>query len=148
MKVLDRSDSIDIDLRLYDASCLNGTDYFDEVINVSLDYFKENPGVSNSNLDAYIKETFSLNFSGQAQSTSSTAIEIQISESSSSETIDVSVVQGTQTDQGATLTNEDVTVEVIINNPNLSPPSCATGSDGVGLSVVYQMYVYKTRDNN
>jgi hypothetical protein len=118
--MLDRSTSISF--RLYDASCLNGTEYLDEAIAVTLDYSEQNPGISNSNLDVYIHDKYSLEFSGTAHSTSNITIEIQIQEPNS-ETIDVSVVQGTQNDHGETLTNEDVTVEIILNNPSPSPPS-------------------------
>jgi hypothetical protein len=121
--MLYRSDAYD--LRLYDASCLNSTSYFDQVIAQTLTFVVNNPDADNTALDAYILDNFGLSFSGQADSLNSATIEIQIIEQNTgtSDTVDVTFVPGSQSNQGETLLSEDGTITIFINDPNPSPPT-------------------------
>jgi hypothetical protein len=121
--VLNRSDAYN--LRLYDASCLNSTSYFNQVMAQTLTFLVDNPNADSSALDAYILDNFGLSFSGQADSLNSTTIEIQIIEqkTGNSDTVDVTVVPGSQTNQGETLLSEDGTITVFINDPSISSPT-------------------------
>jgi hypothetical protein len=91
----------------------------------TLTFLVDNPNADSSALDAYILDNFGLSFSGQADSLNSTTIEIQIIEqkTGNSDTVDVTVVPGSQTNQGETLLSEDGTITVFINDPSISSPT-------------------------
>lgn len=90
--MLDRSTSLN--LRLYDASCLNTTDYFNEVVASTQGYLAARLRYSINDLDTYINENFNLYTSGNLATVGDDSVEIHITngDTGGTDTLDVQVV--------------------------------------------------------
>ena len=119
-KKLDRSTSLN--LRLYDASCLDSTSSFDGVVSSTQGYLAIHPQYSISDLDNYMNQNFGLYTSGEFTSVSD-SIRISITEyySGGLDTMVVKVVY--QNEYEETLFSGDGGVVVWLSEPFPTGPT-------------------------
>lgn len=125
--MLDRSTSLD--LRLYDASCLNSTSHFNEVVAFTQGYLAANPYYSISDLDDYMNQNFGFYTSGEFTPVSD-SLQISIAEYDSG-SMDTMVVKVVYQNEYETLCSGDGRVAVWLSEPIPTGPT-----SGVSISVV------------
>lgn len=109
--------TVGVDIHLFNVTCLNGTDYLEEVVNLTVvDIWEKNGNFSE--VAIFLQEDLTLNISGQFFSINNTDLEIDVGNSivSGSDTVTVTVIPGSYGDQGKKLANNDETVVVLLED--------------------------------
>jgi hypothetical protein len=120
---------------LFDATCFNGTDYLDAVVNLTVNDFRENNG-NFSELAIYLQEQLTLNISGQLYSLNASALKIDFGDAilRGEDTSILRTIPVSGGDKGK-LANDHETVVVLVDAQVLdfnAPPS--PGNTSVSIS--------------
>lgn len=145
-------EAVGVSVQLFDATCLNGTDYLDAVVNLTAIDVRENNG-NFSAVAIYLQEELTLNVAGQFYSLNATVLEIDVGNAiiRGEEVAILTVIPGSNGDQGKKLTNNDETVVVLLEvivvdyNAPRAPwnTPCVVGSPNIELEVVLKFWIYE-----
>lgn len=61
---------------LFDATCLNGPGFLEQVVNITLEHIQENPDIPSSDLGVFIEEKFDFTTAALLKSINTTSFEI------------------------------------------------------------------------
>jgi hypothetical protein len=110
-KMMDRA--VEVDITLFDATCLNGTDYLKEVVDLTVVDVRENNG-SLSEVFIYLQDDLTLDINGRLISINASFLEINVGSSEIGNS-DIQILTFVQDSDGKRLANEDETIAVLVD---------------------------------
>ena len=126
---------VGIEIELFEATCVNGGVYLEEIVKTTVANVHDNPYTGTSEWGVFVEEKFDLNTAGKLKSSNSTSFEIDLGLSKYTSSI-VSITGDYGDGQGQQMVNEDKTslVSLVVSVVEADGQSPSTVSLSVSIS--------------